>query len=326
MDGSGALPRDDSLPSDLPGFLARFGTESSCAELLRRWRYPQGFRCGRCGSRKAWYLERRRLDECAGCGHQISLTAGTMFHRTRKPLRSWFAALFLFVSSKQGISAMELGRQLGMREATAWAWLHKIRHSLGARASDLLRGTVEVDETFEGGVEPGLRGRGGQTKALVAAAVEIDPKRKGFGRARLRHIANAEAITLQGFIESTVAEDATVRTDGWAGYAEDALAGRTHHPTAIKGSGRKAHEALPAVHRVFSLFHRVMLGTYQGAVRSKHLSSYLAEFEIRFNRRHARSRTLLFQRALSCAVLTRAPEYWRIVGRPAPRVRVVEAA
>lgn len=326
MDTRTALPRDDSLPSDLPGFLARFGTESRCAALLRRWRYPEGFRCRQCGSRKAWYLEKRRLDECAGCGRQVSLTAGTMFHRTRKPLGSWFAALFLFVSSKQGISAMELGRQLGMREATAWAWLHKIRHSLGARASELLHGTVEVDETYEGGVEPGVHGRGAQTKSLVAAAVEIRPKRKGFGRTRLRHIANGGAAALKGFIASTVAEGAAVRTDAWWGYTKDAVEGRKHSAIIIKGSGRSAHDVLPAVHRVFALLHRVMLGTYQGAVRPKHLGAYLAEFEFRFNRRHAKSRTLLFQRALSCAVQTRAPEYWRIVGRPAPRVRVVEAA
>lgn len=326
MHASPALPHDDSLPSDLPGFLARFGTERSCAVLLRRWRYPDGFRCTHCGSRKAWYLEKRCLDECAGCGRQISLTAGTMFHRTRKPLRMWFAALFLFVSSKQGVSAMELGRQLGLREATAWAWLHKIRHSLGARAGELLRGTVEVDETYEGGVEPGVHGRGAQTKSLVVAAVEVDPKRKGFGRARLRHIENGGALALHGFIASTVAGDATVRTDAWWGYTPDALEGRKHAAITVKQSGRKAHEVLPATHRVFALLHRVMLGTYQGAVRPKHLAAYLAEFEFRFNRRHAASRTLLFQRALSCAVQTRAREYWRIVGRPSPKVRVVDAA
>ena len=249
-----------------------------------------------------------------------------MFHRTRKPLRSWFAAIFLFVSSKQGISAMELGRQLGMREATAWAWLHKIRASLGARASELLSGIVEVDECYEGGVEPGVRGRGARTKSLVAAAVEVDPSDKGFGRAKLRRIENASKATLTTFVQSTVAPGSSLLTDGWVSYEGKTVEGMEHYPINVSRSGLDAHQVLPAVHRVFALLHRVLLGTYQGAVRPKHLDAYLTEFEFRFNRRHAKSRTLLFQRALSCAVATRPPEYWRIVGRTSPRVPLAAAA
>ena len=321
-----SLPRDDTLPSDLPGFLDRFATEADCAALLRRWKYPEGFRCPRCSSSKSWYLDARRIDECAGCGHQSSLTAGTLFHRTHKPLRSWFTAIFLFVSSKQGISAVELGRQLGMREATAWTWLHKLRHSLGARDTELLSGIVEIDETYEGGVEPGVPGRGARTKSLVAAAVEVNPDDKGFGRAKLRRIDDASADSLQRFVRETVAPGTNVLTDGWRAYEGKAVEGCEHVAINISASGLPAHQALPAVHRVFSLLHRVLLGTYQGAVRPKHLAAYLDEFEFRFNRRHAKSRTLLFQRALSCAVAARPPEYWRIAGRSAPRVPVNSAA
>lgn len=321
-----SLPRDDSLPSDLPGFLDRFATEVACAALLRRWKYPQGFRCPRCSGVKAWYLEARRVDECAGCGHQSSLTAGTLFHKTHKPLRSWFTAIFLFVSSKQGISAVELGRQLALREATAWTWLHKLRHCLGARESKLLSGIVEIDETYEGGVEPGVPGRGARTKSLVAAAVEVSPDDKGFGRAKLRRINDASAATLKSFVQATTSPGTNVLTDGWKGYAGETVEGRDHVAINISASGLRAHQALPAVHRVFSLLHRVLLGTYQGAVRPNHLAAYLDEFEFRFNRRHATSRTLLFQRALSCAVATRPPEYWRIVGRSAPRNPVKSAA
>lgn len=326
MSSTATLPRDDSLPSDLPGFLSRFSTEARCAELLRRWRYPDGFRCPRCSGTKAWYLKARRLDECAACGHQVSLTAGTLFHKTHKPLRSWFAAIFLFVSSKQGISAMELGRQLALREATAWTWLHKIRRCLGARASELLSGIVEVDETYEGGVEPGVCGRAAQTKSLVAAAVEVDPDDKGFGRAKLRVIENASRETLKAFVRSTVAQGSSLLTDAWAGYEGKAVEGMEHYPINVSRSGLDAHQVLPAVHRVFSLLHRVLLGTYQGAVRPKHLPAYLDEFEFRFNRRHAKSRTLLFQRALSCAVASKPPEYWRIVGRASPRRPIKKAA
>jgi len=326
MNLTAALPRDDTLPSDLPGFLERFSTEASCAEMLRRWRYPTGFVCSRCAGTKAWYLEARRLDECSSCGHQVSLTSGTLFHKTHKPLRSWFAAIFLFVSSKQGISAMELGRQLAMREATAWTWLHKIRRCLGGRATELLSGIVEIDETYEGGVEPGVPGRGARTKSLVAAAVEIDLDDKGFGRAKLRQIEDASKETLTTFVQSTVAPGSSVLTDGWASYEGKTVAGMEHYPININRSGLDAHQVLPAVHRVFSLLHRVLLGTYQGAVRAKHLPAYLDEFEFRFNRRHAKSRTLLFQRALSCAVTNKPPEYWRIVGRAGPRTPIESAA
>jgi transposase-like protein len=320
MNAVDSLPRDDSLPADLLGFLAKYSSDDSCAELLRRWKYPTGFRCPKCSSTKAWYLAKRRLDECAGCGHQISLTAGTVFHRTRKPMRMWFAAIFLFVTSKQGISAVELGRHLGVREATAWTWLHKIRHGLGARTSELLSGIVEVDETYSGGVEPGRRGRGGKKKSLVACAVEVAPDDKSFGRAKLRQIPDAGRETLKSFIDATIKEGADVITDGWRSYLGDGVGERQHHPVTVLGSGVEAHTALPAVHRVFSLLRRVLLGTYQGAVRRKHLDAYLREFEFRFSRRNSNSRTLLFQRALSCAVSTRAPEYWRIVGRTAPHI------
>lgn len=276
------------------------------------------------GRRRGTFAVRRR-DGCAGCGHQVSLTAGTLFHRNRKPLRSWFAAIFLFVSSTQGISAVEPGRQLGFREATAWAWLHKIRHSHGARASELLSDIVEVDETYEDGGEPGVPGRGAQTTSFVAAAVEVDVDDKGFGRAKRRCIPNADRSTLKAFVDATIAKDASVLTDGWAGYGGGVVDGRARHPNNVRRSGLDAHQVLPAVHRVFALLHRVLLGTCQGAVRPKHLDAYLAEFEFRFNRRHTASRTLLFQRAVSCAVAAKPPEYWRIVGRTSPRVPLATA-
>lgn len=305
--------RDDTIPGDLRAFLARFSTEDACVEVLRRWKYPDGFRCGRCAGTKSWTLPRRRLEECASCGFQSSLTAGTLFHKTRKPLSMWFAALFLFVSSKQGISAMELGRQLALREATAWTWLHKIRGVLGARAREMLEGVVEVDETYEGGVAAGVTGRGAPNKSVVAAAIEISPRDKGFGRARLRVIRDASSESLRKFISATVRPDAAVTTDGWRSYNKSAMGGRDHKAINVSRSGRHAHQVLPGVHRLFALLHRVLLGTHQGAVRPKHLGAYLDEFEFRFNRRHSESRGLLFQRLMTFSVRQKPPEYAEIV-------------
>src|SRR5437762_6034614 len=176
---------DRSFPAGLADFSARFSTEAACARLLRKWKYPGGFRCPRCTHDDSWWLAKRRVEECARCGHQVSLTAGTVFHGTRRPLRLWFLAMFLFVSSKQGISALELSRQLGLSYPCAWTWLQKLRGALGRRTRDLLDGFVETDETYVGGLEPGRRGRAAISKTLVGAAVEIPPSDRGFGRARL---------------------------------------------------------------------------------------------------------------------------------------------
>ena len=151
-----ALLRDDDIPGTLSGFVERFSDESACAELLRRWKYrDQGFRCPRCGGRSAWFLPSRRLDECTSCHKQVSLTAGTVMHGSRKPLRLWFLAMFLFVVSKQGISALDLSRQIGVTTKTAWTWLHKLRSAVTGRPRSKLRGVVEADETWEGGLHEG---------------------------------------------------------------------------------------------------------------------------------------------------------------------------
>ena len=169
--------RDDSLPGTLAEFVRRFSDEASCAAVLRRWKYHErGFECPQCGHDAAWFLPSRRLDECCRCHKQVSLTAGTVMHGTRKPLRLWFLAMYLFVSSKRGISALELQRELGLAKyQTAWTWLHKLRDAVGSRASTPLQGNVELDETWEGGLRRGKPGRPkvGDRSALVMGAVEV---------------------------------------------------------------------------------------------------------------------------------------------------------
>ena len=327
MEATTPLLRDDALPASLFEFTRRFSTEASCERLLRRWKYGgAAFCCPRCGGSERWHLPARRLDECCGCGVQTSLTAGTVFHRTRAPLTKWLLAMYLFVSSKQGISAVELAREVGVSYPTAWTWLHKLRSALGLRTTTLLDGPVEVDETYEGGVEHGKSGRGSVAKALIGGALEISPDDKGYGRTRLRVIPDASARTLKKLLRETVQPGAEVLTDGWTGYSEEATAGYKHYAVDVASSGKQAHEVLPGVHRVFSLMHRVLLATHQGAVSKKHLQRYLDEFGFRFNRRRSASRGLLFQRLLSSAVISKPPAYWQILGRPAPRTPLRRAA
>lgn len=190
---------------------------------------------------------------------------------------------------------------------------------MSARSREKLEGVVEADETWEGGLRKGQPGRPSVgEKSLVAAAVEV--KEKGWGRARLASLDSGSAVSIGGFLEETVTPGSTLRTDGWRSYPKPAKAlGLDHQATSFSKSDKEGHELLPAVHRVFSLLHRVLLTTYQGAVSRLHLPSYLAEFEFRFNRRQSRSRTLLFQRLLSASVRGAPPCYWELVCRPAGR-------
>lgn len=319
------LPRDDTIPESLPEFFARFGTEAKCERVLRRWRYPQGFRCPACDHDEFWPISTRHLDECASCGRQTSLTAGTVMHKSTKPLTLWFLAIYLFVVSKQGISAVSLSRQLGVSYPTAWLWLHKLRSALGQRTSELLQGVVEADETYEVGVRLGQGGGRpsvSEKASLIVGAIEVAPAGKGFGRVRLASLEDATGESYEAFLADSVRPGATLLTDGFRSFAVKPIrASYQHVPVAVSKSGRKAHHSLPGIHRVFALLDRVLKGTYQGAVRRRHLQGYLEEFAFRFNRRASMSRGLLFQRALSAAVIGAPPTYWHFVGRENPRRR-----
>jgi len=308
-----ARVRDDALPRSLAEFTARFKDDAACAEVLRRWKYGGAFRCPRCGHDAAWFIESRRTDECRACGKQTSLTAGTVMHNSAKPLRLWFLAMYLFVSTKQGISATSLAQQIGVSYPTAWLWLAKLRCAVGRRATTQLAGLVEYDDTWEGGVHEGKGGgrpRVGEKKALIGGAVELLSKKKGFGRLRLASMKDGAIPSFEHFFKEHVAPGSTLFTDDWASYPAAAKAAKLRHvATNVSKSDRKAHDILPGVHRIFSLVHRVLLATYQGAVSMKHLPAYLAEFEFRFNRRHSSSRGLLFQRVLACATVGAPPTY-----------------
>jgi hypothetical protein len=154
----------------------------------------------------------------SGCHYQGSLTAGTIFQHTRKPLTMWFRAIWWVTAQKNGASALGLQRILGLGSyLTAWTWLHKLRRAMVRPGRDRLHGQVEVDETYIGGFEEGVRGRQTETKALVAVACEEDGE--AIGRIRLRQVHDASAASLQAFIEEAIQPDSVVHTDGWEGYA-----------------------------------------------------------------------------------------------------------
>jgi len=302
------------FPKTAIEFDDRFGSEEACRAYLAQVRWPDGFCCPSCNHHSAWPIRGRGLLQCVQCGRQTSLTAGTIFHRSRKPLRLWFKAIYLFVTQKTGISARGLERQLGISYPTAWTWLHKIRRAMVRPGRDLLSGLVEVDEAYIGGAEEGVHGRETEKKALVAVAVEVTEY--GAGRVRMERVDDASGSSLQPFVVRNVTKGSTVKTDGWSGYRNLRKTGRRHRKRLLRGDPKKAIKHFPHVHRAISLLKRLLLGTYQGSVSHKHLPAYLNEFEFRFNRRRANNVTLLFQRVCEFAVCTPSVGYGELLAQP----------
>lgn len=295
----------EDYPRNQLEFEGRFSDEEACRDYLARMRWPDGFRCPRCGHAGGW-ISRRGLCQCSGCGRQTSVTAGTVFQNTRLPLRLWFRAMWAITGYKHGVSALSLQAVLGMkRYETVWTWLHKLRGAMVRPGRERLSGTVEVDETYIGGVKPGKRGRGAEGKSLVAVAVE--DKGGDIGRIRLRRVADASTESLSPFIVENIEPGCLIRTDGWRAYGFLAQRGFGHE--VARSEADVGENLLPLAHRVASLLKRWLLGTHQGAVRSSHLDYYLDEFTFRFNRRTSRSRGKLFyrlvQQAVACEPVTR---------------------
>jgi len=312
----------EDYPRSLSEFEACFATEQACRDYLFRLRWPEGFCCPRCGSRKSWPL-RVVLLQCADCGYQISVTAGTILQDTRTSLKVWFQAMWWVTTQKNGASALGLQRVLGLKQyQTAWTWLHKLRRAMVRPGRDLLAGRVEVDESYLGGPEEGLRGRQAEKKALIVVAAQEDGK--GIGRIRLRRIQDASAENLHAFVQECIDLGSVVHTDGWRGYFDLGSKGYVHEVTVLKGRKDSASRLLPRVHRVISLLKRWLLGTHQGAVSHKHLDYYLDEFTFRFNRRRSSSRGKLFYRLAQQAVAVGPASYDVIVGQTRGQVRKAE--
>ena len=306
-------PAFEEYPRDLTELESGYGTDGACRAYLARLRWPDGFRCPRCASSRAWPVG--NLWECRDCGHQTSVTAGTIFQDTRTPLPVWFRAMWWLTTQKNGASALGLQRVLGLKSyETAWAWLHKMRRAMVRPGRDRLVGRVEIDEAYIGGLEEGKPGRGSEAKALIVVAAGEDGR--GIGRIRMKRIPDASAASLEPFIADVVEEGSTIHTDAWRSYLGVAAGGYRHEVSNIKRSGADAAALLPRVHRVISLLKRWLLGTHQGAPGLKHLDYYLDEFTFRFNRRHSKSRGKLFYRLVQQAVSTGPTTYDQIVHGP----------
>lgn len=309
-------------PRSFGEFQAWFRTDADCLDYLEWLRWPAGFECPACGSDGGWRLGDGRF-KCSVCAARTSVTAGTIFDRTRTPLTVWFAACWLFATGKDGVSALSLKRTLEVGSyQTVWAMRHRLRSVLVRPGRERLAGTVEVDETYIGGQEPGLSGgRAKGKKVLTGIAVEIKEP-KGYGRCRMAPLVDASGTSLHAFVTDHVEPGATVITDGWPGYRGLEKLGYRHEPRsqrAARARGENAGELLPAVHRLASLAKRWLLGTHQGSVDDAHLPNYLNEFVFRFNRRRSRSPGMVFYRVLELAVRHDPVRYGDIIASRRPR-------
>jgi transposase-like protein len=300
------------------GFMDGYRDEASCIAALARLRWPEGFACAGCNGRTAYQLvSRPRVFECAGCGRQHSVTAGTVLHRTRTPLRKWFAAAWLMAQDKRGVSALFLARELALRYDTAWLMAHKLRHGLSERPEYALDGLLEIDKSYYGGRgKPASRGRGlaDPNKSLMVIAVETVPasprqgegiKKSRFvaGSARIAILPAATAAHLGGFVRSSAKPGARIITDGLKSY--EGLADGFRHYPIVQDGGKNADAVLPIVHVLFSNLKTWLNGTFHG-VSAKHLPRYAREWNYRFNRRHriADLASYLIRRAATSPTIT----------------------
>jgi transposase-like protein len=293
-----------SAPTSIREFQQVFPDEGACLEYLCKIRWPDGFRCPSCGASAHYFYPDRRTLVCKDCRIHVRVTAGSIMHRSKVPLSTWFYGAFLISTLTPGISAVQFQRQLAIsRYETAYQVLHKLRSAMVAPGREPLHGVVELDETFVGGVHKGgKRGRSTEKKTLVVGAVEVRPGRKRpvvAGRVRLRAIPDASAATLDRFLGDHVAAGTTVLTDGHQGYRNLTKNGYDHRP--------ETGADLPFAHREFANLKTWLRGTHHDRVERQHLQAYLNEFCFRHNRRFWPFSAFL--RLLTIAVNCPAPTY-----------------
>jgi hypothetical protein len=302
----------EDFPKSEIEFDQRFSNIDACYDYLAKSRWPNGFICEKCGH-SAYWISAKYIYICTKCEHQYSLTAGTIMHRTRKPITYWFKAMWWFTTRKSGVSAINLQELLGLGSYnTAWAWLQKLRRCTVRKDRGKLSRRIEVDEFYIGGKKPGKRGRGADGKIIVYVAVERYLEQNPetlenywqIGRTRMQVALDCSSYSLETFINHNVEIGSIVATDKWSSYQP--IVNTRHNHEVIDPSEQKGSEnGLYGAHLIVSLVKRLIRSTFQGRFEPKYLQNYLDEYVFRFNRRKSKSIGKKFMRIVQQVVKSR---------------------
>jgi transposase-like protein len=274
----------------LPQFQMRFDSEEACLQAIFAARWSRGFVCPRCNHNGGYRLSGRRTIQCASCRRQLSITSGTIFHRSHLPLKLWFLLIYFVAHDKGGASAMKLSKQLGMHYATTWFVVQKIRFAMATREENLtLAGYIELDEAFFGGKSRNKRTRKGpkrltQKKKQVLVMVESEGWQAG--NLVMKVIDNATWDTLKPIIETKIEAESGgqwFRSDGW--QAHDVVMHFGHKIKMGHIPNSLQDQELPCISLAITHAKRSLLGTFHQFCK-RHLQRYLDEFAYRWNRRH----------------------------------------
>ncbi len=292
-------------------FRGAYGTEGQCRAVVEKLRWPTGFVCPLCGSCEGKWLSTRPKIQCRACRHQVSLTAGTIFHATKLPLTSWFLAMWLVATAKNGISSVELGRRLGIKQTNAWALKQKIMAVMtGRENAKRLDGRIEMDDAYLGGRRPGKRGRGAAGKQPFVAAVSTSDERRP-RKIKLLPVKGFRKKEVRKLVAEHLASTSRLVTDGlgcWTAAAEAGL----EHRAMVTGSGKRAAGWSPFkwVNTTLGNVKAALAGTYR-QVSPEHAGRYLGSFAWRHNRRfHLDS---LIPRLVHSAVRTGPLPYAKLI-------------
>ena len=273
-------------------FMKQFPDDDACLEHLFKERFGKNPHCPKCGEVGKFRKLSKLPAYTCNCGHHIHPMVGTPFERSSTPLQKWFYAMYLFTTSRHGVPAKELQRQLGVTYKTAWRTGHEIRKYMAqVDGDDGLSGHVEIDETYIGGKHPGKRGRGAGGKTVVMGMLERD------GDIITRIIPNASRNSLEGHIINSVEKGSRISTDEWLGYNRLEEAGYVHK-TVEHGSKEwvNGETHVNGLEGFWGQLKRSIRGTHIH-VSPKHLAKYLGEFEYRYNMR--KTPEIMFDRLLA---------------------------
>ena len=266
-------------------FISMYGAEEQCQERLFSMRWPMGYRCPECGHDKYCQLKSRSLYQCNRCHHQASLTAGTLFSASKLPLMTWFLAIYLLTQEKNGISALELSRQLGVSYNAAWRVKHKLMQAMKEFDDRTpLKDFIQLDDAYWGGVHRGTRGRGAKGKRPFVAAVSMNEEGHPM-KMRFSAVSGFKLKEISAWAKRHLEPKSLVISDGLSCFTAVEKAKAFHLPI-VTGGGTESVE-LPYFQWVNTMISNVknsMHGTYH-AIRLKHLPRYLGEFCFKFNRR-----------------------------------------